>query len=88
MLRSVVLKSLRDGRGSALPGGASGSSATSRCMVSVFPTVQDNPSLNKLVEDYPEALKAFIAFGGAGRLHLRRGLSLAASSSLSWCRCS
>jgi ABC-2 type transport system permease protein len=26
--------------------------------------VRSNPSLNKLAEDYPEALKAFIAFGG------------------------
>ena len=34
-------------------------------MVAVYPTVRDNPDLNKLVESYPEALKAFIAFGGS-----------------------
>ena len=33
-------------------------------IVSVYPTIRDNPDLNKLVESYPEALKAFIAFGG------------------------
>ena len=33
-------------------------------MIAVYPTVRDNPDLNKLVEDYPDALKAFIAFGG------------------------
>ena len=33
-------------------------------IVSVYPTIRDNPDLNNLVESYPEALKAFIAFGG------------------------
>jgi len=33
-------------------------------IVSVYPTVHSNPSLNKLAQDYPQALKAFIAFGG------------------------
>ena len=34
-------------------------------MTAVYPTVRDNPELNRLVEEYPEALKAFIAFGGS-----------------------
>jgi len=33
-------------------------------MISVYPTVRDNPDLNELVQSYPEALKAFISFGG------------------------
>lgn len=33
-------------------------------MIAVYPTVRDNPDLNEMVKDYPEALKAFIAFGG------------------------
>ena len=33
-------------------------------MVAVYPTVRDNPALNRLVEQYPEALRAFIGFGG------------------------
>ncbi len=34
-------------------------------MAGVYPSIRDNPALNRLVEDYPEALKAFIAFGGS-----------------------
>jgi ABC-2 type transport system permease protein len=34
-------------------------------IVAVFPAIRGNDSLNKLVQEYPEALKAFIAFGGA-----------------------
>ena len=33
-------------------------------MVSVYPTVHANPALNRLVQQYPDALKAFIGFGG------------------------
>jgi ABC-2 type transport system permease protein len=33
-------------------------------IVAVYPTVRESPDLNAMVEDYPEALKAFIAFGG------------------------
>ena len=33
-------------------------------MVAVYPSVRDNPALNKMVESYPEALKASSAFGG------------------------
>jgi ABC-2 type transport system permease protein len=32
--------------------------------VAVYPSIRDNPGMKKLTEDYPEALKAFIAFGG------------------------
>ena len=34
-------------------------------MVAVYPTVRDSPSLDKFVAQSPEALKAFIGFGGA-----------------------
>lgn len=33
-------------------------------MVSVYPSVRGNEALNKLVHDYPQALKGFVAFGG------------------------
>jgi ABC-2 type transport system permease protein len=33
-------------------------------MVSVYPSVHGNAALNKLVHDYPQALKGFVAFGG------------------------
>ncbi len=33
-------------------------------MVAVYPSIRDNPALDQLTEDYPEALKAFVAFGG------------------------
>lgn len=63
MLPSVLLKTLRDlRRGFAWWGiGLIGLVAL---MVSVYPSVRDNAGLNKLVQDYPEALKGFIAFGG------------------------
>jgi ABC-2 type transport system permease protein len=64
MLRSVVLKGLRDAR-VGFAWWSLGLVGLVALMVSVFPTVHDNPSLSKLVEDYPEALKAFLAFGGA-----------------------
>ena len=63
MLRSVYLKSLRDMR-RAICWWSIGLIAMTALMISVYPTVRDNPDLNKLVENYPEALKAFIAFGG------------------------
>lgn len=34
-------------------------------MIAVYPTIRSNPELSKLVKSYPEALKAFIAFGGS-----------------------
>lgn len=64
MLRSVLLKSLRDRRRS-FAWWTLGLVGLVTLMVAVYPTVRDNPELDKLVEEYPEALKAFIAFGGA-----------------------
>jgi ABC-2 type transport system permease protein len=59
----VLLKSLRDyGRGFAW--WAVGLVGYVALIVSVYPTIRDNPDLNELVESYPEALRAFIAFGG------------------------
>jgi len=63
MLRSVALKSLRDAR-VGFAWWSLGLAGLVALLVSVFPTVHDNPSLNKLVDDYPEALTAFLAFGG------------------------
>ena len=64
MLRSIALKSLRDVRRSFL-WWSIGLIGFVALIVSVYPTVHSNPSLNKLAEDYPKALQAFIAFGGA-----------------------
>jgi ABC-2 type transport system permease protein len=63
MLRNVFLKTLRDAR-RALIWWSLGLVGLAALMIAVYPTVRDNPDLNKMVKDYPEALKAFIAFGG------------------------
>ena len=63
MLGSVFAKSLRDLRRSFV-GWSLGLAGYVALIVAVYPTIRDNPDLNKLVESYPEALKAFIAFGG------------------------
>lgn len=63
MLRNVFLKTLADTR-RALLWWSMGLIGMTALMIAVYPTVRDNPDLNRLVEDYPEALKAFIAFGG------------------------
>jgi ABC-2 type transport system permease protein len=63
MLRNVFWKSLRDVRRS-FAWWTVGLIGYVALIVAVFPTIRDNPDLNKLVESYPEALKAFIAFGG------------------------
>lgn len=60
---SVLLASLRALRRS-FAWWAAGLVGLVALMVSVYPTVRDNPDLNELVQSYPEALKAFIAFGG------------------------
>jgi ABC-2 type transport system permease protein len=52
MLHSVALKTLRDLRRS-LAWWSLGIVALVALMVSVYPSVRDNPSLNKLVEDNP-----------------------------------
>lgn len=64
MLRNVFSKSMRDLRRSLL-WWSIGFAGLVAIMTSVYPSVRDNPELNRLVEDYPEALKAFIAFGGS-----------------------
>jgi ABC-2 type transport system permease protein len=63
MLRNVYLKSLRDMR-RAIAWWSLGLIAMTGLMISVYPTVRDSPELNKLVDQYPQALKAFLAFGG------------------------
>jgi ABC-2 type transport system permease protein len=63
MLRSVFSKTLLDMR-RALVWWSLGLVGLAAMMLAVYPTVRDNPDLNKLVQDYPEVLKAFIAFGG------------------------
>jgi ABC-2 type transport system permease protein len=63
MLRNVFLKTLADTR-RALVWWSLGLTGMAALMIAVYPTVRDNPDLNKMVRDYPEALKAFIAFGG------------------------
>jgi ABC-2 type transport system permease protein len=64
MLRSVLLKTLRDTRQSLL-WWSLGLVGLVAMLTSVYPSVRDNESMKKLVEQYPEALKAFIAFGGS-----------------------
>ena len=63
MLRNVFLKTLADAWRS-LVWWSLGLIGMAALMIAVYPTVRDNPDLNKMVQDYPEALKAFIAFGG------------------------
>ena len=63
MLRNIALKSLRDIRRGFL-WWSLGLIGFVALIVSVYPTVRSNPGLNKLAEDYPKALQAFIAFGG------------------------
>jgi ABC-2 type transport system permease protein len=63
MLRSIALKSLRDSQRGFL-WWSLGLVGFVALIISVYPTVHSNPSLNKLAQDYPQALKAFIAFGG------------------------
>jgi ABC-2 type transport system permease protein len=63
VLRDVFLKSLRDLRRS-FAWWTIGLAGYVALIASVYPTVRDNPDLEKLVESYPEALKAFVAFGG------------------------
>jgi ABC-2 type transport system permease protein len=61
---SVFAKSLRDLR-RGLTWWSVGLAGMVAMMAAVYPSIRDNPALNRLVEDYPEALKAFIAFGGS-----------------------
>ncbi|MDH4178145.1 MAG: ABC transporter permease [Thermoleophilia bacterium] len=59
----MLTKTLRDSR-RAFAWWAIGIAGLVALMVAVFPTVRDNEELNALVQEYPEALKGFIAFGG------------------------
>ena len=79
MLRSVAAKTLRDARRGFL-WWSLGLIGLSTMMVSVFPAVRDNPSLNRLAQDYPQALKGFIGFGGQVDYLRRRGSWAARSS--------
>jgi ABC-2 type transport system permease protein len=63
MRRSVLLKTFDDGR-RAIVWWSLGLIGLVSMMVAVFPSVRGNDNLNALIQDYPEALKAFIAFGG------------------------
>ncbi len=64
MLRSVYVQSLRGLRRPVLWWSV-GLIGLVAMMTAVYPSVRDNPALNNLIQDYPEALKAFIAFGGS-----------------------
>lgn len=63
MLHDVTLKTLRDGR-RAFFWWTLGLNAYVALHVSVYPSVRGNKDLNRMVEQYPAALKGFIAFGG------------------------
>jgi ABC-2 type transport system permease protein len=63
MLHSVFLKSVRDLR-RGFAWWSVGLAGMSALMVSVYPSVRGNAALDKLVQDYPEALKGFFGFGG------------------------
>jgi ABC-2 type transport system permease protein len=63
VLRSILLKSLRDTR-RGFVWWSLGLAGFVALIVSVYPTVHSNPGLKKLAEDYPKALQAFVAFGG------------------------
>jgi len=63
VLRSVAAKSLRDAR-RGFCWWSAGLAGLVALMVVVYPSIRDNAGLKKLVQDYPEALKGFLAFGG------------------------
>ena len=62
MLRNALLKTLRDMR-RATCWWSLGFVALTALMVAAYPSVRDNPDLNKMVEDYPDAFKAFLGLG-------------------------
>lgn len=63
MLSSVLLKSLRDLR-RPFAWWALGLAGYVAMIVSVYPTIRGNRELEELMDQYPDALKAFFAFGG------------------------
>ena len=62
MLRNAFVKTLRDAR-RAIGWWSLGLIAMAALMIAVYPSVRDNPDLNKMVEDYPDAFKAFLGLG-------------------------
>jgi ABC-2 type transport system permease protein len=62
MLRSALLKTLRDMR-RTIAWWSLGLIALTSLMIAVYPSVRDNSELNKMVEDYPDAFKAFLGLG-------------------------
>jgi ABC-2 type transport system permease protein len=63
MRASVAAKTIRE-TSRALVWWSLGLAGLVALMVAVYPSIRDNPALDQLTEDYPEALKAFVAFGG------------------------
>lgn len=63
MRPDVAAKALRDARRSFL-WWSLGLVGLVALLVSVYPSIRGTPSLTRLVEDYPQALKGFIGFGG------------------------
>lgn len=63
LLRSVLLKSLRDLR-RGFAWWSLGIAGMTAMLVAVYPSIRRNPALDKLVASYPEALKGFVGFGG------------------------
>ena len=63
MRAEVAVRTLRSA-GRAIGWWALGLVGMVAMLVAVYPTVRDNPVLNRLVEQYPEALRAFLGFGG------------------------
>jgi ABC-2 type transport system permease protein len=63
VLRSVFAKTLRDG-GRGFIWWSVGLVGLVAMMVAVYPTVRDNPNLDKLLESYPDALRGMVGFGG------------------------
>lgn len=62
MLRNAFAKTLRDAR-RAIGWWSLGLIAMTALMVAVYPSVRENPDLNKMVDDYPDAFKAFLGLG-------------------------
>jgi ABC-2 type transport system permease protein len=62
MLRNATVKTLRDARRS-IAWWSLGLIAMTALMIAAYPSVRDNPDLNKMVENYPDAFKAFLGLG-------------------------
>jgi ABC-2 type transport system permease protein len=63
MLRSIATKTLRD-TSRAMMWWAAGLILLVAMMSSSYPSIRDNAEIDKLIEQYPEVLKEFFAFGG------------------------